>query len=124
MRQALQIHFHGTDSSAAVEDAVRRKLQHLERFSDEIVSCRVGVELLQRHSQQGRPFGISIALTIPGRELVVSAVQHEDVYVAIRDAFDAMGRQLEEAARQRRGEVKRHAQAAGGMAAGPERGEG
>lgn len=118
MRQALQIHFHGTDSSAAVEDAVRRKLQHLERLCDEIVSCRVGVELLQRHSQQGRPFGVGIALTIPGRELVVSTVQHEDVYVAIRDAFDAMARQLEDALRQRRGDVKRHGQAAGGQQMG------
>jgi len=33
---------------------------------------------------------------------------HEDVYVAIRDAFDAAVRQLEDHARRLRGEVKSH----------------
>jgi cold shock CspA family protein len=36
-------------------------------------------------------------------------VQDEDVYVALRDAFDDMKRQLEDAVRQRRGDEKEHA---------------
>jgi len=48
-------------------------------------------------------------LTVPGAELVANHTQHEDVYVAIRDAFDAMSRQLEDYARKQRGEVKTHA---------------
>jgi ribosomal subunit interface protein len=109
MRQPVQIGFHGFESSAALEEAIHGKLKHLERFSDEIVSCRVGVELLQKHQHQGRPFGVRIDLTIPGHELVVSGVQHEDVYVALRDAFDDMKRQLEDAVRRRRGAEKHHA---------------
>jgi len=35
---------------------------------------------------------------------------HEDVYVAIRDAFDAAKRRLEDYACLQRGDVKRHAQ--------------
>ena len=34
---------------------------------------------------------------------------HEDVYVAIRDAFDAAVRRLEDQARKMRGNVKTHA---------------
>jgi ribosome-associated translation inhibitor RaiA len=34
---------------------------------------------------------------------------HEDVYVAIRDAFDAAARQLEDHARKLRGDVKSRA---------------
>lgn len=104
----LQIVFHGFDRSDAVEAVVREKAQHLDRFSTDIMSCRVAVDLLQKHRHQGRPFGVRIDLTLPGRELVVNRVENEDVYVALRDAFDDMKRQLEDAVRQRRGLEKLH----------------
>lgn len=108
MQLPLQITFEGMDRSEAVEDAVRKKAAHLERFSSEIVSCRVALELLQKHKHQGRPFGVRIDLKIPGRELVVSRVADEDIYIALREAFDDMKRQLEDAVRQRRGDEKQH----------------
>jgi ribosomal subunit interface protein len=108
MKQPLEITFHGMDRSDALEDAVRKKVAHLERFADDIMACRVVVDLLQKHQQQGRPFGVRIDLTVPGRELVVNRVAKEDVYVALRDAFDDMKRQLEDAVRQRRGDQKKH----------------
>jgi cold shock CspA family protein/ribosome-associated translation inhibitor RaiA len=72
------------------------------------MACRVSIDQEPRHQQQGRPFGVRIDLTLPGRELVVNRVEHEDVYVALRDAFDKMRRQLEDAVRQRQGQVKHH----------------
>lgn len=108
MRTPLQITFHGLERSDAVEAAVRQKAEHLERFAADVMSCRVVVDLLQKHKHQGRPFGVRIDLTLPGRELVVDRVENEDVYVALRDAFDDMKRQLEEAVRQRRGDEKQH----------------
>ena len=47
-------------------------------------------------------------LTLPGHELVVDKVQHEEVFVALRDAFDDMRRKLEDVVRQRRGVEKQH----------------
>jgi ribosomal subunit interface protein len=108
MKQALQITFHGMDRSDAVEQAARRKAEHLDRFAADIMACHVMVELLQKHQHQGRPFGVRIDLTLPGHELVVNRVEHEDVYVALRDAFDDMKRQLEDVVRQRRGDEKQH----------------
>jgi len=108
MQMPLQISFHGMDRSDAVEAAVRKNVQHLGRFATDIMSCRVAVELLQKHRHQGRPFGVRIDLTVPGRELVVNRVEDEDVYVAMRDAFDDMKRQLEDVVRQRRGQEKEH----------------
>ena len=108
MQLPLQISFEGMNRSEALEVAVREKLRHLERFSSDIMSCRVVIDLLQKHRHQGRPFGVRIALTIPGRELVVSRVENEDVHVALRDAVDDMKRQLEDAVRQRRGQEKHH----------------
>jgi ribosomal subunit interface protein len=108
MKLPVQITFHGMDASDAVEVSVRDKVDHLERFSAGIMSCRVAIDLLQKHRHQGRPYGVRIDLTIPGRELVVDRVENEDVYVAVRDAFDDMKRQLEDAVRQQRGQEKQH----------------
>jgi ribosomal subunit interface protein len=109
MKTPLQITFHGMTASQAVEARTREKAAMLERFCPEIMACRVTVDLLQKHRQQGRPFGVRIDVTIPGRELAVDRVEHEDVHVALRDAFDAMRRQLEDAVRRVRGDVKQHA---------------
>jgi ribosome-associated translation inhibitor RaiA len=54
---------------------------------------------------------VRIDLSVPGAELVANHARDEDVYVALRDAFAAITRQLEEYARRQRGEVKTHAQA-------------
>jgi cold shock CspA family protein len=51
---------------------------------------------------------VKVDLRVPGREIVASADHGEDVYVALRDAFDAAKRQLEETVRVRRGDVKAH----------------
>ncbi|MGA0795017.1 MAG: hypothetical protein ACO3P0_02900 [Quisquiliibacterium sp.] len=52
-------------------------------------------------------------LRVPGSELASSApssdsADHDDVYVPIRDAFDAIERQLDEWMERLRGEVKTH----------------
>ena len=109
MKQPVQITFRGMERSDAVEAAVRRRLEHLDRFGADLMACHVVVELTQKHQHQGRPFSVRIDLTMPGRELVVNRVADEDVYVALRDAFDDMTRQVEDAERQRRGDVKAHA---------------
>lgn len=102
MRQPLQITFHGMQRSDALEDTVRRQCLHLERLADDIVACRVVVELAHKHQRQGRAFGVRIDLTLPGRELTVDRADHEDAHVAVREAFDDMRRQLEGVVQQRR----------------------
>ena len=52
-------------------------------------------------------------MSVPEREIVVNRngpknQAHADVYVAIRDAFAAAGRQLEDHASKLRGDVKTH----------------
>lgn len=113
MQIPVQITFRNMDPSAAVEANVRDQAERLERFDDSIVSCRVVVELQHRHHHQGNLFHVSVDLKVPGAELVSGrgATQHqahEDVYVAVRDAFDSLRRQLEDHARRQRGDVKTH----------------
>ena len=113
MQVPVQITFRGMETSEAVEARIHEKLSKLENFHDRITACRVVVEAPHRRHHKGKLFSVSIDLTVPGGELVVNNEKrfhhsHEDVYVAVRDAFNAMQRQLEEFAREQRGQVKNH----------------
>lgn len=109
MKQPLRVQFHGMEPSPALEAQARDHTAKLEQFASDIVACRVGIALEQKHQQQGRPFTVTIDLTLSGQELVVSHVHHEDAYLALRDAFEKMRRQLEDTVHKRHGEVKHHA---------------
>lgn len=113
MQIPLQITFHGIPSSEAVEAKIREKVSKLEKFYSHIVGCRVAVEAEHQHHHQGNQYHVRIDITTPNKELVISREHHdkkayEDVYVAIRDAFNAATRQLEDYARIQRGDVKTH----------------
>ena len=95
--------------SEALESHIRQKAEKLETFYPNIIGCRVVVEVPHKHKHQGRVFNVRLDITAPGKELVVNREPHEDVYVALRDAFDAAKRQLEDYGRKQRGEVKSHA---------------
>jgi len=117
MKRFPQIAFLNMEPSDAVEAKIRERVAGLERFSSHIMSCRVTVEMQAHHHRQGNLFHVSVDVKVPGGELVISRRHdlhhaHEDVYVAIRDAFDATRRQLEDFVRRQRGDVKSHAVAA------------
>jgi ribosome-associated translation inhibitor RaiA/cold shock CspA family protein len=110
----LQITFRHMDPSPALEARIRQRAEELDQFFDRITSCRVVVECRHPRHHQGKLFEVRVDLTVPGREIVVGRDPganhaHEDAHVAVRDAFDAARRRLEDHARDRGGAVKRHA---------------
>ncbi len=108
MRLPLQVTFRNIPSSEAIEANIAEKASKLDKFYDRIMSCRVVVDSTQKRRHQGKLYGVKIAITVPRKELAVTREENEDVYVAIRDAFDHAGRRLEEHARRERGDVKAH----------------
>ena len=113
MQLPLQVTFRHMEPSEALEAKIRKRADELDQLFDGIMSCRVVVEINHQHHHQGNLFHVRIDLKLPGKELVVSREPdkhhaHEDPYVAVRDAFDAMRRQLEDYLRVRRNEVKTH----------------
>lgn len=113
MQQPLQITFRDIPASAAIEAVIREKAAKLDQFYNHIMSCRVIVEAPHGHHHKGKLYHVIVDLTVPGEELVVNRSPakhhaHEDVYVAIRDAFDAARRQLQAFARKQRGDTKHH----------------
>jgi cold shock CspA family protein len=112
MRLPLQITFRNLPRSEAVERAVRERAERLDRFCQRIMACRVVVETRHRR-HHGNLYHLRIDLTLPGQEIVAGREPsrhqaYEDVYVAVRDAFDAARRRLEDYARRHDGRVKAH----------------
>lgn len=122
MQLPLQITFRHMAPSPAVEAHIRERADALDRFFGRIMACRVVVEASARRQQKGKLYHLRVDLTVPGREIVVKRDPsehhaHEDILVAVRDAFDAARRQLEDYARSSRGDVKAHGTPSHGLVA-------
>jgi ribosomal subunit interface protein len=101
MQTPLSLTFRHLDSSAAVAARVRELVERLERFHYRIISCDVIVEAPPTHQHKGSPFAVKVELTIPGGVINANSAhgaqpEHADVYVALRDAFDSVKRQLQD----------------------------
>jgi cold shock CspA family protein len=113
MQVPLEVLFHNMDASDAVEAAARENVAKLERLADPIISCRVTIEAPHRHHHQGNLYTVSVDVRYSGGEAIANRApnakqSHEDVFVALRDAFNAARRQLQDRMRVRRGDVKHH----------------
>jgi cold shock CspA family protein len=113
MQVPPQIVLRDVPDPAAVEARVAELIDRLEKFAPRMIGCRVVVERPSLRHREGNPYRVTIDVTIPGHEIVVGRDppenhDHVDVAVALRDAFDAARRRLEDAVREQRGEVKRH----------------
>jgi ribosomal subunit interface protein len=108
MQLPVQVTYRGMESSAAIEDAVREKAAKLEQFHPRLMSCRVVIEQAGRHQTKGKQFVVRVDLKAPGGEIAVNRDHDQDVYVALRDAFDAARRKLEDFIRESRGDIKHH----------------
>jgi cold shock CspA family protein/ribosome-associated translation inhibitor RaiA len=129
MQLTPTITFRGIEPSAALEAEIRSRIHNLEKYYRAIMGCRVVVEFVQRHHETGNRYHVRIDLTVPGEEIVVAheaslhaTAQDIDVEearkadepdperkharVAVREAFDAARRRLQDYAQRQRGAVK------------------
>ncbi len=105
MQVPLQIKFRHMEPSAAIEARIREKCYKLQRFAEHVTRCRITVDAPHKH--QARLYRVIIDITLPEGEIIASHHSelhhaHENVHVAMRDAFDAARHQLEVYARRRR----------------------
>ncbi len=115
MKLPIQIRFHNLERSESIENRILAEAMQLDQFCDHITSCRVVIDVPHRHHQTGNVYQVRLDITVPGEEIAVThePPQHdpfyENVNVAIRDAFDAAARKLQDYTRRQRGQVKQHA---------------
>lgn len=102
MLTPLEISFHGLERSEAVEARIREKFARLEKHFDRITHARVAVEIPKRRTALPKIFHITIEIGIPAHNPIVvnheptGTAGHADVMLALRDAFNAAKRQIEE----------------------------
>lgn len=107
MQVPLQITFDNIERSDALEARLRDEVAKLEKFYGRITSARVVLTRPQRRQHKGDHYQVRIHLAIPGAADVTvnrepaEDTSHEDVYVTVRDAFEAARRQLQDAVRRR-----------------------
>lgn len=109
----LQIAFRNIDLSPAIEARVRTAARKLARFHSRITSCRAVVAAPEKHHHRKRLFVVRLSLAVPGGTIWINRgsqlnLAHTDVYVAIRDAFNAAVRRLEDFVRRHDSKVKHH----------------
>lgn len=108
MRGALQIKGTDVELTDAVREVVRERSEKLDQTYDTMINCKVAIKSPRRRLGRSTFYNVRIDLTVPGKEIVVKRDLHEDLYVAIGDAFDTAERQLQEFMEIRKGRVKRH----------------
>jgi cold shock CspA family protein len=92
-----------------IETEIREKVEGLERYYDRLGGCDVTIEAPAiHHHRKGGPFIVRIRMLVPGRELDVAHQAEEELAVAIREAFHAARRLIEDYSREQRGAVKTH----------------
>jgi cold shock CspA family protein/ribosome-associated translation inhibitor RaiA len=110
----LELAFHNLDTSPALEQLVRERAERMQRRFARVNSCRVVVEPAAKMPSGKILYRCRIETRVPDRELVVSNApgdqrDHFTAAAAVRDAFDAMERQLEQHSQKVRGDTKTHA---------------
>ncbi len=113
MQRSSEIVFRHMPRSPTLEKVVQKRIHKLERRFSHITSCEVVMEETHHHKHQGKLFHIRIDLNVPTKELVVSKEKHdlqahENPYIAVRDAFNAMEKQLDSYTERLRGDIKEH----------------
>lgn len=113
METPLELSFRNLQPSESVEGLVRERVARLEQLHRRITSCHVFIGAPHRRHRKGNQYEITIEVRVPGTELAVNRKPgdvnaHEEINVAIRDAFNAMERQLKNWKRKMSGEVKVH----------------
>jgi len=91
----LQITVRDILPTGPIENKIRERAKKLGQIYKQINSCRVVIDMPQKHKHQGKLFNVHIDLTIPKKELAVTHQENKDLYLAIRDAFNATERLLE-----------------------------
>ena len=103
MEIPTEITFHELPHSDAVEASIQHWVARIEPLHPRIRHCHVFVEQPHRRQKSGNDFQVHVHVDIPGANIAASRIHHEDLYVAIADAFRSIRRQLLEQNQMRTG---------------------
>ena len=111
----FQITFLDFPESDAIWIAVQNRIEKLEHFFSQIIRCEVVISCPHRHRHADRLYHVQIHIIMPGGDVIANRnppknEAHRDIYVSIRDAFNAAERILQDRIRIVRHKIKFHEQ--------------
>jgi ribosome-associated translation inhibitor RaiA len=104
MQITPEITFEGSEPSPAAREVILKEIERLETHNQRITGCRVAVIAPSHKHRHGNGFQVHIWLTIPPHENIVvnhtatDEPRYEHAQAAIRDAFAAARRQIDDLA--------------------------
>ena len=97
----LRITLKDVLDESEVRTLIHHRVDKLKALCPWMTRCVVSVDVPHRHHRRGKHYHVRIDMTVPGAELVVGrdrarSIRAEAVLPAVRDAFHAAERQLQE----------------------------
>ncbi len=114
MQVPLEITFRDVPRTPEIEQLIQEKVRKLEELTDALTSGEVVVERPHKSKQSGNPYHVRLTFNMPpGHRLIAErkSVAREDeqpLSAVVREAFDALRRQLKKILERQRGDVKAH----------------
>src|SRR5438067_13780557 len=96
MQVTPQVIFNGIDRSAWVENYVAERLEHLERFSQDITRCHVTLTREQSSQRKGNRYSVMVEVRLPRQHDLAAKKQKEirdmqtQLPAIIKEAFGAI----------------------------------
>lgn len=108
------ISYRNVEKTEALDALVHDQLAKLDEVCGHIMGCHIAIEKTHTHPDQGSPYRVRLDITVPPRhELAVTkspdeGIQYISLETVIRDAFEAMRKQLVELVDRQQERVKHH----------------
>ena len=110
--EPVRIQFLEMPPSDAVAAKIRQRAERLVKFCPEVLTCDVRIDSPHGHHRKGPLYRVHLKMNVPGEDITIERQpEQEDVFVSVREAFDAARRKLEDYERRRRGDTKTHPRA-------------
>jgi ribosomal subunit interface protein len=114
MEGPLEVSIKNIEKSDELEDILNREVEKLNRFSPDIISCRVALEKEHKQNTQGSPFHVRVEVSLPRKKRLATTssavyLREESLFEirkAIRDAFGAMEKRLKKTESKKKHQVK------------------
>ena len=90
-----EITYHNLDTSPALNEDIKKRLDKLERYSNDIQHIRIVVDSPHNHQHKGKLFRIAVEISLNGSRNPIHISQDDpSIHAAVKHAFESTERQL------------------------------
>lgn len=109
MMQPLQITIKDIPHSEWIEKQIQKKIDKLDKYYNDIVSCHVVVDLYDKRHNKGNFYNIHIRVAMPEKNILVATRnKEENLWRAISEAYYEIWEQLKSYSAESQNHIKRH----------------